>query len=234
MGGTLSGSTSSPELCASLEESKHQESIIRSFLGCPGFLLGAIRYFSNQRHVETDVRDDTSIYEHVQNTLSMLELTANFDCLEWASDFVQSTQSTLTSTVEIQKLSLLSQAYKTATLLYGNRVLYALKTPILTKKYDNEALVSQLLDVIESLKSDEALFKCLLWPIFIAGLECQSDEEQTLVIGSLKLLWNVTCCLNIIGASRILHEYWKRKHLNGNLVPQESDLYVIEEGWLLI
>lgn len=234
MGGTFSGSTSSPGSCANFEESKHKESIIRSFLGCPGFLLGAIRYFSNQRHAGTDTGDETSIHEHVQDTLTMLELTRNFDCLKWASDFLQSTQSTSTSTVEIQKLSLLSQAYKTAAVLYGNRVICALKSPTLTKTFDNEALVSQLLDVIESLKGDEALFKCLLWPVFIAGLECQSDNEQNLVIGSLKLLWDVTCCLNIISASRILHEYWKRKHSAGNLVPQESDLYVIEEGWLLI
>lgn len=234
MGSTLSGSTSSPGSCANFEESKHQESVIRSFLGCPGFLLGAIRYFSNQRHVGTDTGDETSIHEHVQETLTMLELTKNFDCLKWASNFLQSTQSTATSTVEIQKLSLLSQAYKTAAVLYGNRVLCALKSPTLTKTFDNEALVSQLLDVIESLKGDEALFKCLLWPIFIAGLECQSDNEQILVIGSLKLLWDVTCCMNIISASRILHEYWKRKHFAGNFVPQESELYVIEEGWLLI
>ncbi|KAJ6109350.1 hypothetical protein N7486_001584 [Penicillium sp. IBT 16267x] len=232
MGGTLSSFTSSPELCANLEESKHQDSIIRSFLGCPGFLLGAIRYFSNQRHViETKVHDDTSVHEHIQNTLSMLELTINFDCLKWASDFVQ---STATSTVEIQKLSLLSQAYKTAAVLYGKRVLCALKTPTLTKPSDNEALVSQLLDVVESLKGDETLFKCLLWPVFIAGLESQTDNEQMLVIGSLKLLWNVTYCLNVISASRILHEYWKRKHVDGNLSPQESGLYGIEEGWLLI
>ncbi|KAJ5554030.1 hypothetical protein N7513_003989 [Penicillium frequentans] len=231
MGGTLSGSTSSPGSCANFEESKHQESIIRSFLGCPGFLLGAIRYFSSQRHVGTDTRNETSIHEHIQDTLIMLELTINFDCLKWASDFAQ---STATATVEIQKLSLLSQAYKTAAVLYGNRVLCALKTPTLTKTFDNEVLVSQLLDVIESLRGDEALFKCLLWPIFIAGLECQSDNEQLLVIEYLKLLWDVTCCLNIISASRILHEYWKRKHFAGNLVPQESGLLVIEEGWLLI
>lgn len=149
------------------------------------------------------MRDDTSIQEHVQDTLTMLDLTINFDCLKWASDFVQSTQSTVTSTVEIQKLSLLSQAYKTAAILYGNRILCALKTPTSNKIFDNEALVSQLLDVIESLKGDEALFKCLLWPIFIAGLECQSDNKQMLVIGSLKLLWDVTCCLNVISASRI-------------------------------
>ncbi|KAI2721070.1 transcriptional regulator family: Fungal Specific TF [Penicillium roqueforti] len=232
-GGALSGSKSSPEFCMNFDESRHHESIIRSFLGCPVFLLRAIRYFSNQRHVikSLDMHDDLSIHEHVQNTLSMLELTANFDCLEWASNSVESSVS---SAAELQKLSLLSQAYKTATILYGNRVLRAFKTSTGPIASDNEELVLRLLDVIESLQCDPALFKCLLWPTFIAGLECQTHSEQNLVIGFLKMLWNLTSCLNVINASKMVHDNWKRKNFDGNLASGESELYVIEQGWLLI
>lgn len=217
-----------------LEESRHQESIIRSFLGCPVFLLGAIRYFSNQRHViETiHMHDDHSIHEHVRDTVTMLELTANFDCLEWASN---SLQSRVSSAAEILKLSLLSQAYRTATMLYGKRVLRAFKTSTGTIASDNKELVFRLLDVIDSLKCDPALFKCLLWPTFIAGLECQTHSDQKeVVIGLLKMLWNLTCCLNVISASKILQDIWKRKHFDGNLESGESEFYVIEQGWLLI
>ncbi|KAI2735825.1 transcriptional regulator family: Fungal Specific TF [Penicillium roqueforti] len=64
-GGALSGSKSSPEFCMNFDESRHHESIIRSFLGCPVFLLRAIRYFSNQRHVikSLDMHDDLSIHD---------------------------------------------------------------------------------------------------------------------------------------------------------------------------
>ncbi|KAJ5822641.1 hypothetical protein N7447_004981 [Penicillium robsamsonii] len=233
IGGALSDSKSRPELCINFDESRYQESMIRSFLGCPGFLLGAIRYFSNQRYMIENlyIHGDISLHEQIRNTLTMLELTVNFDCLKWASDSVQPIAS---STVEIQKLFLLSQAYRTATVLYGNRVLCAFKTSTRTIAFDNKELVSRLLDVIDSLKCDAALFKCLLWPTFIAGLECQSHSEQKLVIKSLKMLWNLTCCLNVINASRILHDYWKRKHFDSNLAPEESEFHVIEQGWLLI
>lgn len=177
------------------------------------------------------MHDDLSIHEHVQNTLSMLELTANFDCLEWASNSVESSVS---SAAELQKLSLLSQAYKTATILYGKRVLRAFKTSTGPIASDNEELVLRLLDVIESLQCDPALFKCLLWPTFIAGLECQTHSEQNLVIGFLKMLWNLTSCLNVINASKMVHDNWKRKNFDGNLASGESELYVIEQGWLLI
>ncbi|KAJ5192617.1 hypothetical protein N7449_008759 [Penicillium cf. viridicatum] len=232
-GGALSGSKSSHKFGINVDESMNQESIIRSFLGCPVFLLGAIRYFSNQRHViETlDMHDDLSTHKHIRDTLTMLELTANFDCLEWASGSVHSTVSLA---VETRKLSLLSEAYRTATVLYGKRVLRAFKTSSGTIAVDNEELVLRLLDVINSLKCDPALFKCLLWPTFIAGLECQNHSEQQVVIGFLKMLWDLTCCLNVINASKMLHDHWKRKHFDGTLASGESEFYVIEQGWLLI
>ncbi|PLB49192.1 hypothetical protein P170DRAFT_446914 [Aspergillus steynii IBT 23096] len=233
IGGALSGSKTGPELCINFEESRHQESIVRSFLGCPSFLLRAIRYFSNQRHViETlDMHDGISIQEHIRDTQTMLELTANFDCLEWASDSLQSSDS---SKIEIQKLYMLSEAYRTAAMLYGARVLRAFTTLTGTISSGNRELVLRLLDVIDSLKCDPALFKCLLWPTFIAGLESQTDIEQKLVIESLRMLWELTCCLNVIGASNILNDYWQRTHFDESSVPKESQLYMIEQGWLLI
>lgn len=175
--------------------------------------------------------DDLSIHNHVRDTVTMLELTAKFDCLEWAS---KSVQSSISSAWEIQKLSLLSEAYRTAAVLYGKRVLRAFKASIETTAPDSEELVLRLLGVIDSLKCDPALFKCLLWPTFIIGLECQTHGEQQVVIGFLKMLWDLTFCLNVINSSKILRDHWKRKHFDGNLTSERSDLNVIEQGWLLI
>ena len=62
---------------------------------------------------------------------------------------------------------------------------------------DSHGLVRQLLDVINTLKceGEDALFKCLLSPAFIAGLECQNESEQQQVLRYLKTLWD---CLNIM------------------------------------
>lgn len=182
--------------------------------------------------IETlNMHDDLSIQKHVRDTLTMLELTAKFDCLEWAS---KSVQSSVSSAGEIQKLSLLSEAYRTAAVLYGKRVLRAFKTSTETVASDSEDLILRLLGVIDSLKCDPALFKCLLWPSFITGLECQTHGEQQAVMGFLKMLWDLTFCLNVINASKILRDHWKRKDFDGNLASEKSDLNIIEQGWLLI
>ena len=172
------------------------------------------------------MQDDALIQERIRDTQSMLQLTANFDCVEWAFNSVQSKDL---QTVDIEKLSLLSESYRTATLIYGNRVLRTLMTSIGSMTSDYHGLVQQLLDVIDALKCEDALFKCLLWPTFIAGLECQNESEQQQVLQYLKTLWDLTCCLNIVNASTIIQSHWRQKHFDCNLV---SD--VGGQGWLLV
>lgn len=171
------------------------------------------------------------IPEPVQDTLTMLELTANFDCLRWASESAQSRPS---SNTEIQNLSLLAQAYKTAALLYGNRVLCSFNPSTKIPVLDKPELVHKLLNAIDALYFESTLFKCLLWPTFIAGLECQSDSEQEVVVRSLRMLWDLTSCLNVKNASNILHATWKRRECCGDSIPDKSELRVMEQGWLLI
>lgn len=156
----------------------------------------------------------------------MLDLTERFDCLEWAADL----QRRAASSTAVTKLCMLSQAYKTATLVYGRRVLNALTaaTP------DTEELVSQLLSLIEILQDDAILFKCLLWPTFIAGLDCWAESQQAFVMKSLRALWDSTSCLNVIGASNILRDHWKREEMPETLMHEISDVDGLGRGWLLI
>jgi hypothetical protein len=207
----------------------HQESVVRSFLGCPGFLLSAVQFFSDQRCLIEEARksDQFSNTSIIQDTMEMLQLTERFDCLEWASDLQRRAAS---STTEVTNLCMLSQAYKTATLIYGRRVLSALRTAT----PNNAELVSQLLSLIEGLQNDAMLFKCLLWPTFIAGLESWAKSQQTFVIRSLRALWDSTSCLNVIGASKILRDHWKREALPDDLMREISDVGGLGRGWLLI
>lgn len=162
----------------------------------------------------------------IRDTVAMLELTENFDCAEWASDF----QISSPSTVDAQKISNLSLAYKKATLLYGRRALGALKETVPA----NEDLVLELIALIDDLQSDTTLFKCLLWPTFIAGLECQTEAQQNVVLQSMRLLWDLTSCLNIISASKILQHRWRQKASMGSLNCDGPSLYRIDRDWLLI
>ncbi|KGO38952.1 Protein of unknown function DUF3468 [Penicillium expansum] len=186
-------------------ERQSQEEIEQSFLGCPEFLLSAIQFLSNERDAIAGQRPDgVALQTHIQDTTAMMEIIQNFDSYAWASSLRHSRQS---SADETNNICTLSQAFKIGALLYGRRILDAL-TETITSQDD---LVSELLGLIDTLRDDEALFKCVLWAIFVAGLECQSRAQKDFLVESLEKFWIATSCLNVVNAAKILKEYWDQE-----------------------
>lgn len=128
---------------------------------------------------------------------------------------------------------MLAEAYKTATLLYGARILRAFGKNAMEQS-ERHKLACELLNTIESLKGDQMMFKCLLWPTFIAGTECQYHKERESAISMLRALWDSTSCLNAIGASKLLHEYWRDQDSILEATSQGQELNIINQGWLLV
>ncbi|CEN60997.1 hypothetical protein ASPCAL07667 [Aspergillus calidoustus] len=231
LGSALSHPNSRLEDFSSGEVIEGQESVVRSFLGCPEFILRSIQFFSNQRQLvsESPPYNEPSIDTHIQDTLTMLELTETFDSLKWASQFHTSSTS---STTETTNLYLLSQAYKTAALLYGRQVLASTGTHLETR--ETQTLLSQLLGTIDALKGEDTFFKCLLWPTFVAGLHCLERGQQDYVTDSLRSVWDLTKCLNVISAADILRKYWERVKVSGTENPWTAGLVELDRHWLLI
>jgi hypothetical protein len=96
--------------------------------------------------------------------------------------------------------------YQIGVLLYGRRLIAALKREATSQ--DN--LLSELLELLNTLRSNQPLLKCALWPIFVAGLECRSLAQKNFFIARLEEFWMTTNCLNVINATKILQEYWKQ------------------------
>lgn len=147
--------------------------------------------------------DDAAVRSHTTETASLLALIHNFDSYTWASSLQHSRNS---SPQEIANLCTLSQAYKIGTLLYGQRILDALTGEVTLQ----DELLSELLGLIDSLKDDEDMFKCVLWSVFVAGLECRWQAQRDFLIGSLERFWEITRCLNAVNAAKILREYWEQ------------------------
>ncbi|KAL5041841.1 hypothetical protein BDW71DRAFT_157759 [Aspergillus fruticulosus] len=208
--------------------SKGQESIVRSFLGCPEFILRSVQFFSTQRHLAAEPTPHNGA--HVQDTLTMLEITRNFNSFEWASGFqLQQSSASAPFIAGVKSLGMLGEAYKTAALLYGRRVLGpGMATAAATESKD---LALQLLGLIDALKPQDTLFKCLLWPTFIAGLHCLEGDQQGLIHDSLRRIWDLTNCLNVISASNILEDYWERARAPEIQLQPHVEL---DRRWLLI
>lgn len=83
---------------------------------------------------------------------------------------------------DIDKLCKLSQSCKIGALIYGRRVLDALMNDVTSQ----DGLICELLNVIGVLKDDKILLKCALWPIVIAGLECQSRAQEEFLTSCLE------------------------------------------------
>ena len=101
----------------------------------------------------------------------------------------------------------LTQSYKIASLIYGNCVLGAYVGDT-TSQSD---LVDELIRIIDALKNDEALFKCILWPMFVAGLESQRQAQRDFVTGCLEKFWFETKCINVVNAGNILQRFWRQE-----------------------
>lgn len=236
LGDALSGSKSRSEAFPCCDSEIKQESIVRSFLGCPNLLLRAIRYFSSQRDFlgNSDGQDTEAMNGHIRDTIIMLGMTRNFDCQQWASRVITFT----VSKIDIKKLCLLAKAYKSAALIYGTRIFRAFafpaNIPISTQGTEDEMLVAELIATIQLLAADEMFFKCLIWPTFIAGLECQTEDTRESVTALLRGLWKFTSCLNVINASRILQEYWQKQDSSDASGKAHEEIEVMGQGWLLI
>jgi len=199
-----------------------QKSVDQSYLGCPEYLLDVLRSFSVYRDIlaSPEPIDQIVFHTYVQQVSSVLGSTQEFDCYAWASSLPQSPQVT-------QKLYTLAQAYKIGSLIYGRRVMDALVANNATAQ---DGLVCELIGIIDALKTDEALFKCILWPMFVAGLEAQEQTQRDFVIGCLEKFWFETKCVNVVNAGNILKKFWQQDCQT----PWIFNIGQLGRDWLLI
>jgi hypothetical protein len=95
-------------------------------------------------------------------------------------------------------------------------------------------LVSELLGLIDALKEDEALFKCILWAIFVAGLECRTQAQRDFLVGCLEKFWVATSCLNVVNAANILRDYWQQEDKLEVSSRWIFDIGRLGRDWLLV
>lgn len=181
-----------------------QDTVEQSFLGCPEYLLHAIQCISHQRDaiagLNANMVDTVLIDVHIENLTTVLDSIQQFDCYLWASTLPH--QSPVR---DINKLCILSQAYKLGALIYGQRVLDALTNQ--TTPQDD--LLYELIGVIGFLRNDYSLFKCILWPICIGALESPWLAQREFLTACLDKFWQDTMCLNAVNAAKIVQQYWQ-------------------------
>lgn len=182
-------------------------SVEQSYLGCPEEFLDALRYFSLYRDilVSPEPVDEITFQSYIHHMGTILESTQNYDCYSWASSLSRPYSSSTTQ--DTNMLYNLAQSYKIASLIYGDCVLGA----HIGNTISQSDSVDELICIIDALKNDEALFKCILWPMFVAGLESQRQTQRDFVTRCLEKFWFETKCLNVVNAGNILQRFWRQE-----------------------
>ncbi|KAL4805354.1 fungal-specific transcription factor domain-containing protein [Aspergillus unguis] len=216
-----------PELLSTPSPVDHSENLLQdvveeSFLGCPEYILTAVQAFSLQRDA---LAHGTSTNARHSETQSVLDTIKQFDAFAWASSHSQKPLKH-----HIDELCRLARTYQYGAIIYGQRVLDAFD-----KKQTNQCMmVSELIFLITSLQGSN-LLKCALWPIIVAGFECQAQPQREMLIHALDKFWEDTKCLNVMNAAKILQDFWTKTDDNQAVA---SD-WIFETGrlsddWLLI
>ncbi|KAL7932088.1 fungal-specific transcription factor domain-containing protein [Trichoderma chlorosporum] len=180
-----------------------QQKLEYSYLGCPEHLLYALGAFSSCRDflASSQERSKVDLDARIRRVDSVLRSTETFDSYSWAA-----TLPRLSSTsVYIQDLSKLAESYKLGAQIYGRRILDAL----IGEETSQEHLVHRLIGVIQELKTNANLFKCILWPMVIAGLESHQQAHREFISSCLEKFWLETRCLNVVNTSTILQKLWQ-------------------------
>lgn len=206
------------------------QDIIESFLGCPEYLLNAVRYFSLQRDSLAGARSTMhpSRLEQLLGLTTMLESVESFDGQLWARGLRRKSSSTC----DALGLYSLFRSYQLAALLFGRRVHDALKN----ESTPQDDLVLDLLSVIASIMKDHPyLLKCTLWPIFIAGLECRDPSARKFITSALGQFYGDTRCINVANAAQILRDYWVERDQPGAACAEWIfDVSRLRDDWLLV
>ncbi|KAL3465260.1 fungal-specific transcription factor domain-containing protein [Aspergillus heterothallicus] len=201
-----------------------EDVVEESFLGCPEYILTSLQFLSIQR----DVIAHGNVFDQalLSDVLSVLHGITEFDCRFWASSLRQ--QSTMHN---IDDLTKLARTYQLGAQLYGQRVVDALQNTQTVQ----DSVVSELIELVDQLKVGSTLLKCILWPITVAGLECQEPSQRSILISLLETFWISTHCLNVMNAAKILNAHWTKVDENKSVATHWIfDIGRLRHDWLLI
>ncbi|PGH26823.1 hypothetical protein AJ80_01402 [Polytolypa hystricis UAMH7299] len=235
MGSTLAPSgTWTVPISTQLETTPPQLSASESdlFLGCPAYLLHLILFISSLRHANASSQtraaqaDVSTILSHIdafdpeQWTLKLQSQVSEISDDSFFPDDSSSPSriyslfrpSNRNERPSFRDPYHLASAHKVAITIYATRVL--LRPSV--EEYSFADQVTQLITHISQIPRSSEIFKSILWPTFIAGIECRCPEQRAWIRDTVETLWLGCLTANIKAAVRVLDAIWDREN-DGNV-----------------
>ncbi|KAF2267568.1 hypothetical protein CC78DRAFT_613999 [Lojkania enalia] len=181
-----------------------------NYLSCPGPLLRVML----ESFDLPDLRETKSIPTKVQDQVQkLLESALAFDPVKWATrDFRPASPFE-----DLEKRALIASAHKAAVCIYVARVLPAgnpLLNPIHgTALVSLTGLADEVVYNISCIKPGDTVFKCICWPLFLAGAESEDLAQRAYILQLLDAQWNEMYWGYICTVQNVLEAIWSYREL---------------------
>ncbi|KAF7526959.1 hypothetical protein PCG10_003513 [Penicillium crustosum] len=224
-------SSMGPEILKRLEEN--------SWVGCPAYLLEVIFFIHALWYPDSEVAaitpQPTALPTPIQpgqpltldSFASLLQGIRNFDPIAWSQEM----QNVFFVPNLTYRLAL-ATSYQDAVYLYTSRVLSRARegfSPPWTDvglPLDHRLIATNLITQICLIPNSDPHFKCLIWPTFIAGVECR-PSQRGLILEKLASLYEALTSVNVRNAAWVLRLMWQKQDLKRRERQNVSD----EQGY---
>ena len=207
-----------------------------SFLGCPVDLVYLILVINWQCWYMVQDRRSTAEDHTTTSEQATLDIHASIitqiECFEPIAWGIKTSVAVPTSDIA-QRISLAS-AYKSAIMIYAIRVLHPhnrLLPSVLVQSFAIQTITN-----LCAIPAQDPFFKCILWPLFIAGAETHDFEQREIVYGLFQRFWYTLRSANVSNAAQVLGHIWRRHDNGGNDADGNWTDYLAGEGteWLFV
>jgi hypothetical protein len=210
LGSTLSFSTTSKFMPDGIE----LDPILRyaetnNYLSCPGPLLRIM--LESFELPDSQFPFSGNLPEHIQDQVGiLLQRALDFDPVSWSRDLEPASPND-----DLEQRVRIASAHRSAVCIYLARVLPC-SNPLLDPT-SGLALVSltdladEVVHHISQVKPGDAVFKCICWPLFLAGAESDNIVQREWIMSTLDTLYSEMYWGYFHNVKRVLKTIWQCK-----------------------
>jgi hypothetical protein len=210
LGSTLSFSTTSKFMPDGIE----LDPILRyaetnNYLSCPGPLLRIM--LESFELPDSQFPSSGNLPEHIQDQVgALLQRALDFNPVSWSRDLEPASPHD-----DLQQRVRIASAHRSAVCIYLARVLPC-SSPLLDPA-GGSALVSltdladEVVHHISQVKPGDAVFKCICWPLFLAGAESENQVQRDWIMNTLDTLYSEMYWGYFHNVKRVLKTIWQCK-----------------------
>jgi hypothetical protein len=178
-----------------------------NYLSCPGPLLRVM--LESFALPKKTVSCTEEVYDAIQVQIGqLLHRALDFDPMAWSKDFEPASPYE-----DIHQRIRIAAAHRSAVCIYLARVLPS-TNPLIdpmsgTAIVNLTELANDVVFQISHLKSGDALFKSICWPLFLAGAESRDAAQREWIMNTLDELYNTMHWGYLHTSKRVLEAIWK-------------------------